>query len=114
MSTELRRVEKCVIACDGISDDALDGGWTARGLIEYTKELENKLKPKNEKQGLFQKYKIVRNDGNPVDESAVFFVLRVDTDQHARNALLAYADSIADDNEILASDLLLLVERYSS
>jgi len=62
--------------------------------------------------GLRQKYHITKTSGEPVDESAVYFVLRVDEDPHARNALLAYADSVAGENEMLASDLILLVERF--
>jgi len=32
--------EKCVKACAGLLEDALDGGWTARGLSDYAKSLE--------------------------------------------------------------------------
>jgi hypothetical protein len=64
--------------------------------------------------GLHQKYHITKTSGEPVDESAVYFVLRVDEDPHARKALLAYADSVASENEILASDLRLLFERFAA
>ena len=36
--------EKCRKACEGLPDGALDGGWTARGLIDYTVKLERELK----------------------------------------------------------------------
>lgn len=34
-------IEKCVKACDGLPNNALDGGWTAKGIIAYAKKLEN-------------------------------------------------------------------------
>ena len=35
--------EKCVKACAGLPDGALDGGWTASGIIAYAKSLEDLL-----------------------------------------------------------------------
>ena len=35
-----RRIVACVNACAGLPNDALDGGWTAAGLSEYAKRLE--------------------------------------------------------------------------
>ena len=35
--------EKCVNACAGLTEDALDGGWTAEGISAYAKKLENEL-----------------------------------------------------------------------
>ncbi len=32
--------EKCRIACEGLPDGAIDGGWTAAGMIAYAKKLE--------------------------------------------------------------------------
>lgn len=43
---------------------------------------------------LFDKYEVRKKDGTPVDPNAMYFVLRVDTDRHARVALRAYARSI--------------------
>jgi len=34
------RVQKCATALDGLSDDALDGGWNFREMSAYTKKLE--------------------------------------------------------------------------
>lgn len=55
--------------------------------------------------GLFDKYIIKKTDGSPVDRMAQYFVLRLDTDLHARKALRVYADSIAAENPILAIHL---------
>lgn len=41
-----------------------------------------------------------------VDPEAQYFVLRVDKDLHARKALLAYADSVKDDNQAFAFELV--------
>ena len=35
-----RRIVACVNACAGLSNDALDGGWTAADLSAYAKQLE--------------------------------------------------------------------------
>jgi len=43
--------------------------------------------------GLRQKYNVTKRDGSEIDPEAVYFVLRVDADKHARNALVAYADT---------------------
>jgi hypothetical protein len=64
--------------------------------------------------GLRRKYNITKTTGEPVDESAVYFVLRVDEDPHARKALRAYAESVEDENDVLASDLLMLAERFDA
>ena len=57
------------------------------------------------KGGLKLKYIITKANGNPVDETAKYFVLRYDIDPHARKALVAYAESVESDNSQLASDL---------
>ena len=47
--------------------------------------------------GLHDKYEVRKRDGTPVDEKAVYFVLRLDTDEAARAALWNYVwDSRAD------------------
>ena len=44
--------------------------------------------------GLYNKYIVAKTDGTPIASNAQYFVLRVDTDSHARVALGAYADSL--------------------
>jgi hypothetical protein len=66
--------------------------------------------------GLVSKYVIHRrNDDGTVGEviESPAFVLRP-YDPHARVALVAYAASVAKDNEHLAADLLELVEQHGS
>jgi len=60
---------------------------------------------------LRHKYHITKTNGNPIDPNALYFVLRYDIDPHAREAVLAYAKSVADENPILAHDLLEELER---
>jgi len=40
-----------------------------------------------------------------VDPNAEYFILRIDTDPHARVALKAYADSVEQDNPQFAKDI---------
>jgi len=54
---------------------------------------------------LYSKYHIEKVDGTPIDEAAEYFVLRLDTDRHARVAALAYADSIAEEDRAFASEI---------
>jgi len=56
-------------------------------------------------QGLIGKYDILKTNGTPVDPDAQYFVLRIDTDVHARLALRAYARSVFSDNPTLARDI---------
>jgi len=63
--------------------------------------------------GLFQKYHITKKDGSPIDSEAVYFVLRLDTDPHAENAIIAYAYGIRNENPELSSDLLYMLENKS-
>jgi len=55
--------------------------------------------------GLYGKYRITKADGSPTDPKAQYFVLRADTDIHARIALRAYAKSIFPQNPELARDI---------
>jgi hypothetical protein len=55
--------------------------------------------------GLKMKYRIEKLSGNPLDPEARYFVLRYDADPHAQVALAAYAESVADENPVLADDL---------
>ena len=55
--------------------------------------------------GWKQKYIVAKADGSPVDPKAVYFVLRLDTDPHARVAAAAYAASVKATNPTLARDI---------
>ena len=59
--------------------------------------------------GLREKYKVTKldEDGNEIekDPNAVYFVLRFDTDPHARVAIRSYAGSVDVENEELANDI---------
>jgi hypothetical protein len=55
--------------------------------------------------GLDNKYIITKKNGNPVDPNAVYFVLRLDKDPHALNAIETYMKSVSKDNKELAEDL---------
>jgi hypothetical protein len=54
---------------------------------------------------LLDKYKIEKVDGSPVDPNAMYFVLRIDTDYHARVALRAYARSTRASDPEFANEL---------
>ena len=54
---------------------------------------------------LYNKYKIEKADGSPVDPDAMYFVLRIDTDPHACVALRAYARSIRASDPDFADEL---------
>ena len=55
---------------------------------------------------LYQKYKIEKTDGTPVDPEAFYFVLRFDTDAFARAAGWFYAQSIRKSDPQFANKLL--------
>jgi hypothetical protein len=58
--------------------------------------------------GLYQKYRVTRgSDGGLC--SGRFFVLKYDTDPHARVAVRAYADSVEEQNPTLARDIRLQI-----
>lgn len=57
---------------------------------------------KNEE--LFNKYKIEHADGTPTDPGAVYFVLRIDDDNSAVNAVIGWA--IKNSRYELANDLV--------
>lgn len=40
---DARRISACLNACIDLSDDALEGGWTAKGMISYAKSLEQQI-----------------------------------------------------------------------
>ena len=56
--------------------------------------------------GLYKKYIIQKSDGSKIDPDAKYFVLRVDTDKHAKKALLAYVNSVKEENPKLARDMI--------
>ena len=58
--------------------------------------------------GLVNKYRIIKLEG-VTDPFAQYFVLRMDTDPHARAAARAYAKSVQYENPKLADELLNLV-----
>jgi len=63
---------------------------------------------------LFNKYKIEKTDGSPVDPKAEYFVLRIDTDPAARKALAAYALEVSKDNPEFAEQLWKLVGQHEA
>lgn len=71
-----------------------------------------------EKTGLHQKYNVTKANGTPTDPDAVYFVLRLDTDQHARVAAIEYAESLFYNSDAgsaedrLAGELVRLVQRF--
>jgi hypothetical protein len=62
-------------------------------------------------EGIYDKYTVIKNDGTG-DPGADYFVLRLDTDKHARKAAIAYAESIQDENPNLAFDIRRRVAKY--
>ena len=58
-----------------------------------------------EAKGLYGKYIVNKASGEPIEPEARYFVLRIDTDIHARTALRAYATSIFNKNPELARGL---------
>lgn len=61
---------------------------------------------------LFSKYTIQKTDGTPIDPEAQYFVLRIDTDEHARRALATYIFSVMRDDEGFAKELWDWLCRY--
>lgn len=56
--------------------------------------------------GIYGKYIVSKADATPVDPDAFYFVLRLDTDAAARNAIVHYADEIMESNPALAKELM--------
>lgn len=61
--------------------------------------------------GIYNKYTVTKNDGVE-DPTADYFVLRIDSDPHARKSAIAYADSVQEDNPNLAFDIRQRVAKY--
>ena len=55
---------------------------------------------------LYNKYIIKKSDGSDVDPNAMYFVLRLDSDAHARTALMAYAASVLESDSKFAYELI--------
>lgn len=60
------------------------------------------------KKGIYGKYRVEKVEG-ATDREAVYFVLRLDTDQHARSAVLHYAQLMIEENTSLAADIFYLI-----
>lgn len=74
-------------------------------ILDLLPEVIVPASPDGDGPGLYGKYAITRADGIPIPPWAQHFVLRYDTDRHARVALAAYAESVSADNPQLASQL---------
>lgn len=63
--------------------------------------------------GMRQKYDVKKRNGKRKDRNARYFVLRYDTDPHARVAMAAYADSVESTNLTLAQDMRNSIREYN-
>jgi hypothetical protein len=63
------------------------------------------------KSGLYDKYEVKKRN-EETDINADYFVLRIDNDPHARVAAKCYAESIKQENRVLAFDILSKVLKY--
>ena len=59
--------------------------------------------------GYDEKYIILKKNGKSIDPKAKYFVLRLDKDPHALNAIETYIKSVSKDNKVLADDLSKIV-----
>lgn len=64
--------------------------------------------------GFYHKYTVTKANDKPIDPDARYFVLRYDTDIHARRALRAYAVSVHEDNPEFARDLFREIRPFVS
>jgi hypothetical protein len=62
-------------------------------------------------EGLFNKYVVKKAGGEPTDEDAMYFVLRLDTDRCARQAAMYYGSCVGVENPQLFADLSDLIIR---
>lgn len=60
---------------------------------------------------LFGKYFVEKTDGSPVDQEAEYFVMRVDTDPAAREALRSYARAVMAVNPGLHDEIFAWLAR---
>jgi hypothetical protein len=64
-----------------------------------------------EPKGIYGKYVIQKADGSPVDPHAVYFTLRLDTDEWARRAMREYAVACGEEQPELARDIWRVLSR---
>lgn len=71
------------------------------------------MRKDDQNKGLYNKYKIEKTNGEPIDEDAKFFVLRIDLNQNdkkhmeaCRIALRVYAREVKEHIPKLSKDLL--------
>ena len=65
--------------------------------------------------GFEDRFRVTRTDGKPFNPAARYLVLDYSgRDPHALAAIRAYAESVKDENEVMASDLLDAIENPSS
>lgn len=85
--------------------DGLRSDEETRALDAACRALR-RLEGEEERPGVFKKYSVVRlADRAGKHVGCDFFVLDVTHDPHAVSALLAYAESVANDNPDLAKEL---------
>lgn len=65
------------------------------------------------KGGLKDKYEIRKTNGKPIDPETWYFLLNCYKDIHAQKAALAYADSVKEDNPVLADELRNKIRSYN-
>jgi|GEM_PF-5951228 len=96
--------------------DAASKGYVSGNDLDFANECLDKVIPLLDhevtEKGLYGKYYIQHADGTPVDKKAAYFVLRLDTDPHARKAVERYATSIFDENPLLANSLMEWVKGF--
>jgi hypothetical protein len=64
-----------------------------------------------DQKGIYGKYIIQKADGTPVDPHAVYFTLRLDTDEWARRAMKEYAIACGEEQPELAKDIWRLLSK---
>lgn len=75
---------------------------------DYYQKNQTKIKKMN---GIYNKYRVKKIDGT-TNPDAEYFVLRLDSDIHARKAAIAYAESIKLENPNLSFDIRERVAKY--
>jgi len=83
------------------SDAYMQSLDTGKSQYECYLELlsEREDDPCENAEGLYHKYKVEKENGEPISPDAQYFVLRIDTDPAARAAMLTYADEIEKNHE---------------
>jgi hypothetical protein len=101
-------LRRLLVDCRDSLDSAGHSPGTIAEIDHHFDTWGNKAIQENlpDKPGLYGKYIVKKANGEPTDPGAQYFVLRIDSDPHARQAIRAYAQSIKDDNPTLAADLL--------